>query len=214
MALSMRICTAGFCVRLSANLTVSKVTLGGTIGIAVNDGDTNKTGSGGTVSGALVCRYIYGSSTSVKQISIDGLTLDGLTVDGAAATTTYAPLLINEMQTYVNLDAKNITTTGSGYANNTKAATSLFGKLGVGKDANQVTATFSLINLPSAKDNTIFTRASLLESFGYGEGKTGSAVYTFVKADKDNKKVTFGSEIDSKGDVPWQAALVLRRGYL
>ena len=184
---------------INANLTVSKVTLGGTIGIAVNDGDTNKTGSGGTVSGALVCRYIYGSSTSVKQISIDGLTLDGLTVDGAAAKT-YAPLLINEMQTYVNLDAKNITTTG--YANNTKAATSLFGKLGVGKDANQVTATFSLINLPSAKDNTIFTRASLLESFGYGEGKTGSAVYTFVKADKDNKKVTFGSEIDSKGEYP------------
>ena len=182
---------------MNASLTVSNVTLGGTVGVAVNDGDTSTAGPGGTVSGALVCRYIYGSSTSVKQISIDGLTLDGLTVDGAAAKT-YAPLLINEMQTYVNLDAKNITTTG--YANNTKAATSLFGKLGVGKDANQVTATFSLINLPSAKDNTIFTRASLLESFGYGEGNTGSAVYTFVKADQDNKKITFGSEIDSKGE--------------
>lgn len=184
---------------MNASLTVSNVTLGGTIGVAVNDGDTNKTGPGGTVSGALVCRYIYGTSTSVKQISIDGLTLDGLTVDGAAGKT-YAPLLINEMQTYVNLDAKNITTMG--YANNTKAATSLFGKLGVGRAADQVTATFSLISLPSAKDNTIFTRASLLESFGYGEGKTGSAVYTFVKADQDNSKVTFGSEIDSKGEYP------------
>ena len=177
----------------AGDLTVSNVTLGGTVGAVVNDS--------GSSSGALVCRYIYGSSnsssTSIRQISIDGLTLDGLTVDGAAGKT-YAPLLINEMQTYVNLDAKNITTTG--YANNTKAATSLFGKLGVGRTANQVTATFSLINLPSAKDNTIFTRASLLESFGYGEGNTGSAVYTFVKADQDNKKVTFGSEIDANGE--------------
>ena len=182
---------------MNASLTVSNVTLGGTVGIAVNDGDTSTAGPGGTVSGALVCRYIYGSSTSVKQISIDRLTLNGLTVDGAAAKT-YAPLLINEMQTYVNLDAKNITTTG--YANNTKAATSLFGKLGVGSTADQVTATFSLINLPSAKDSSIFTHASLLESFGYGEGKTGSAVYTFVKNDQTNNKVTFGSEIDSKGE--------------
>lgn len=179
---------------INANLTVSNVTLGGTIGVAVNDGDNN---SGGTVSGALVCRYIYGSSSSVKKISINDLKLDGLTVDGAAEKT-YAPLLINEMQTYVNLNAKNISTTG--YADNTKAATSLFGKLGVGSAADQVTATFSLINLPSAKDNTIFTHASLLESFGYGEGKTGSAVYTFVKDNQTNSKVTFGREIDSKGE--------------
>ena len=186
---------------MSANLTVNNVTLGGTIGIAVNDGDKS---SGGTVSGALVCRYIYGSSASVKQISINGLTLDGLTVDGVTDATTYAPLLINEMQTYVNLNAKNISTTGSGYANGAKAATSLFGKLGVGSAADQVTATFNLINLPSATDNTIFTRASLLESFGYGEGKTGSAVYTFVKADQNadqsKNKVTFGSEIDANGE--------------
>ena len=191
----------GFLRTMSANLTVSNVTLGGTIGIAVNDGDKS---SGGTVSGALVCRYIYGSSASVKQISINGLTLDGLTVDGVTDATTYAPLLINEMQTYVNLNAKNISTTGSGYANGAKAATSLFGKLGVGSAADQVTATFSLINLPSATDNTIFTRASLLESFGYGEGKTGSAVYTFVEADQNadqsKNKVTFGSEIDANGE--------------
>ena len=185
---------------MSANLTVNNVTLGGTIGVAVNDGDTSKAGPGGTVSGALVCRYIYGSSTSVKQISIDNLKLDGLTVDGVTDATGYAPLLINEMQTYVNLSANNISTTG--YADNTKAATSLFGKLGVGSTADQVTATFSAISLPSAKDSSIFTRASLLESFGYGEGKTGSAVYTFVKADQDNSKVTFGSEIDSKGEYP------------
>ena len=178
----------------AGDLTVSNVTLGGTVGAVVNDS--------GSSSGALVCRYIYGSSnsssTSIRQISIDGLTLDGLTVDGVTDATGYAPLLINEMQTYVNLSANNISTTG--YADNTKAATSLFGKLGVGSTADQVTATFSAISLPSAKDSSIFTRASLLESFGYGEGKTGSAVYTFIKADQDNSKVTFGSEIDSKGE--------------
>ncbi len=174
----------------AGDLTVNNVTLGGTVGSLVNDA--------GSSSGALVCRYIYGSSTSVKQISIDNLTLDGLTVDGVTDKTDYAPLLINEMQTYVNLNATNIST--NGYGGDTKAATSLFGRLGVGSTADQVTATFSAISLPSATDNAMFTRASLLESFGYGEGKTGSAVYTFMKDDQTNEKVTFGSEIDSKGE--------------
>lgn len=174
----------------AGDLTVNNVTLGGTVGSLVNDA--------GSSSGALVCRYIYGSSTSVKQISIDNLTLDGLTVDGITDKTDYAPLLINEMQTYVNLNATNIST--KGYGGDTKAATSLFGRLGVGSTADQVTATFSAISLPSATDNALFTRASLLESFGYGEGKTGSAVYTFMKDDQTNEKVTFGSEIDSKGE--------------
>ena len=188
----------------NGDLTVKNVTLGGTIGPVVNDGRSKNdiTAAGGSSSGALVCRYVYGSSngttTTIRKISIDGLTLDNLTVDGAVDKT-YAPLLINEMQTYVNLNAKNITTTG--YADNTKAATSLFGRLGVGKDADQVTAAFNRISVPSASNDTIFTRASLLESFGYGEGKTGSAVYTFVKADQTNdaqtNKVTFGKEIDA-----------------
>lgn len=174
----------------AGDLTVNSVTLGGTVGSLVYDA--------GSSSGALVCRYIYGSSTSVKQISIDNLTLNGLTVDGVTDKTDYAPLLINEMQTYVNLNATNIST--KGYGGDTKAATSLFGRLGVGSTADQVTATFSAISLPSATDNAMFTRASLLESFGYGEGKTGSAVYTFMKDDQTNEKVTFGSEIDSKGE--------------
>ena len=185
---------------INANLDVNNVTLGGTVGIAVNDGDTSNAGPGGTVSGALVCRYVSWSSGVDRQISINNLTLNGLAVDGVTDETGYAPLLINEMQTHVKLNAKNISTTG--YADNTKAATSLFGKLGVGSTADQVTATFSLINLPSAKGNTIFTRASLLESFGYGEGKTGSAVYTFFNDDQGKNKVTFGSEIDSNGEYP------------
>lgn len=173
----------------AGNLKVKKVTLKGTVGSVVSDS--------GSSSGALVCRYIYGpiNKTNVAQIEIDDLTLDGLTVDGVNNSTSYAPLLINEMQTCVNLNAKNISTRG--YSNGTTAATSLFGRLGVGKTADQVTATFNRISVPSATGQSIFTRASLLESFGCGEGNTGSAVYTFLKGDQDDNMVTFGKEIDS-----------------
>lgn len=191
----------------NGDLTVKSVTLAGTVGPVVNDerGSSDDPSAGGSSSGALVCRYIMGSQkdgkTTIRTIAIEGLALDGLTVDGANEATgsdAYMPLLINEMQSYVKLDVKNITV--KGYDGKTKAATSLFGKLGVGSSADQVTATFGTISVPSATNNTIFTHASLLESFGYGDGKTGSAVYTFVKADQTNNKVTFGNEIDANGE--------------
>ena len=174
----------------TGSLKVKNVTLAGTVGSIVNDA--------GSSSGALVCCCIYGpiNETNVAQLEIDGLTLDGLTVDGVNDNTSYAPLLINEMQTCVNLSAKNISTRS--YANGATAATSLFGRLGVGKNSDQVTAKFEQISLPSQKNNTIFTHASLLESFGYGSTSTGSADYTFTKADADVGKVTYGSEIDAK----------------
>ena len=190
----------------NGDLTVSNVTLGGTVGPVINDGksSTDAIGAGGSSSGALVCRYVCGSSdgsgTKIRKISIDDLTLNNLIVDGANSATdanAYMPLLINEMQKYVSLNAKNIKTTG--YTSGTKAATSLFGKLGVGSEADQVTAKFEQISLPSQKNNTIFTHASLLESFGYGSTSTGSADYTFTKADADAAMVTYGSEIDAKG---------------
>lgn len=174
----------------TGSLKVKNVTLAGTVGSVVNDE--------GSSSGALVCRCIYGpiNETNVAQLEIDDLTLDGLTVDGVNDNTSYAPLLINEMQTCVNLSAKNISTRS--YANGATAATSLFGRLGVGKKSDQVTAKFEQISLPSQKNKTIFTHASLLESFGYGSTSTGSADYTFTKADADAGKVTYGSEIDAK----------------
>ena len=178
----------------AGSLKVKNVTLAGTVGSVVNDA--------GSSSGALVCRCIYGpiNETNVAQLEIDGLTLDGLKVDGVNGNTSYAPLLINEMQTRVNLSAKNIST--HGYVNRTTAATSLFGRLGVGKDSDQVTAKFEQISLPSKKNDTIFTHASLLESFGYGSTSTGSADYTFTKADALAGKVTYGSEIDGSTEYP------------
>lgn len=190
----------------NGDLTVKNVTLRGTVGPVINDGKSSEDtdGASGSSSGALVCRYVYGSSdgngTKIRKISIDGLTLNNLIVDGANSATdanAYMPLLINEMQKYVSLNAKNIKTTG--YTSDTKAATSLFGKLGVGSEADQVTAKFEQISLPSQKNKTIFTHASLLESFGYGSTSTGSADYTFTKADADAAMVTYGSEIDAKG---------------
>lgn len=174
----------------TGSLKVKNVTLAGTVGSVVNDA--------GSSSGALVCCCIYGpiNETNVAQLEIDGLTLDGLKVDGVNGYTSYAPLLINEMQTCVNLSAKNISTLS--YAKGTTAATSLFGRLGVGKNSDQVTAKFEQISLPSQKNDTIFTHASLLESFGYGSTSTGSADYTFTRADADEGKATYGSEIDAK----------------
>ena len=174
----------------TGDLNVENVTLAGTVGSVVNDA--------GSSSGALVCSCIYGpiNETNVAQLEIDGLTLDGLKVDGVNDNTSYAPLLINEMQTCVNLSAKNISTFG--YAKGAKAATSLFGRLGVGKNSDQVTAKFERISLPSQNSNTIFTHASLLESFGYKSTGTGSADYTFTRADADEGKATYGSEIDAK----------------
>lgn len=195
----------------NGDLTVKNVTLRGTVGPVINDGKSSEDtdGASGSSSGALVCRYVYGSSdgngTKIRKISIDGLTLNNLIVDGANSATdanAYMPLLINEMQKYVSLNAKNIKTTG--YMSDTKAATSLFGKLGVGSEADQVTAKFEQISLPSQKNKTIFTHASLLESFGYGSTSTGSADYTFTKADADADagKVTYGSEIDGSTEYP------------
>ena len=182
----------------TGDLKIENVTLAGTVGSVVNDA--------GSSSGALICRYIYGpvKNNNVAQITINGLVLDGLAVDGVTNATQYAPLLINQMQTLVNLDAKNISVSDS-YNNGTKkkiAATSLFGKLGVGDKANQVIAKFEKISLPSQTDNTIFTHASLLESFGYGSTSTGSADYTFTKADALADKVTYGSEIDGSTEYP------------
>lgn len=179
----------------AGSLKVKNVTLAGTVGSVVNDA--------GSSSGALVCRCIYGpiNETNVAQLEIDGLTLDGLKVDGVNGNTSYAPLLINEMQTCVNLSAKNISSTLS-YAKGATAATSLFGRLGVGKNSDQVTAKFERISLPSQKGKSFFTHASLLESFGYGSTSTGSADYTFTRAEADAGKVTYGSEIDGSTEYP------------
>ena len=179
------------------SLTVSNVTLSGTVGRAKNDDAKGLDPK--SVSGALVLRCAYGASGDKKAtIKIDTLTLNGLQVDGAVDEQ-YAPLLINAITRYVNLDVKNVTT--AKYADvsgiNKTVASSLFGYLGYDKNSDQVTAKFEQISLPSQKSNAIFTHASLLESFGYTT--TGTADYTFTRADAVAGNVTYGSEIDAQG---------------
>ena len=179
------------------SLTVSKATLSGTVGRAKNDDAKGLDPK--SVSGALVLRCAYGASGDKKAtIKIDTLALDGLQVDGAEDGK-YAPLLMNAITRYVNLDVKNVTT--ANYADNSgankTAASSLFGYLGYDKNSDQVTAKFEQISLPSQKGNTIFTHASLLESFGYTT--TGTADYTFTRVDAVAGNVTYGSEIDAQG---------------
>ena len=184
------------------SMAVSNVTLSGTIGRVKDDAAEEMDPE--SVSGALVLRCAHGSSgTEMANIKIDTLTLDGLQVDGAEDRE-YAPLLINAITGYVNLDVKNVTT--SNYAGtsgvNKIAASSLFGRLGYDKNSDQVTAKFEQISLPSKNNDTIFSHASLLESFGYGSTSTGSADYTFTRADADAGKVTYGSEIDGSTEYP------------
>ena len=179
------------------DLTVSGVTLSGTVGRAKNDDAKGLDPK--SVSGALVLRCAYGASGDKKStIKIDTLVLDGLQVD-RAEDGKYAPLLINAITRYVNFDVKNVTTADYAGASGTNkiAASSLFGYLGYDKNSDQVTAKFEQISLPSQKGNTIFAHASLLESFGYTT--TGTADYTFTRADAVAGNVTYGSEIDAKG---------------
>lgn len=189
------------------DLTVTGVTLSGTVGRVKND--RAKGTDPESVSGALVLRCAYGASgTKMSTINIDTLTLDGLQVDGAEDKE-YAPLLINAITRYVNLDVKNVTT--SNYADNSgankTAASSLFGNLG-DERAEMVTANFQGITVPSSKTNGIFTHASLLESFAYDGTKSGSsASYIFYSKNHEKEdssftycEPTYGAEIDSKGN--------------
>lgn len=189
------------------NLAVGNVTLSGTVGRVVNDPESSTDPK--SVSGALVLRCAYGASgTKMSTIKIDTLTLDGLRVDGSEDGN-YAPLLINAITRYVNLDVKNVTT--SNYADdsgaNKIAASSLFGNLGDEK-AVMITANFQDITVPSSKTDGIFTHASLLESFAYDSTKSGSsASYVFYSEKHINEdpsftycEPTYGAEIDSKGN--------------
>ena len=176
-------------------LTVENATLAGSVASVVKDSDPT-TSYGSTNSGALICRSIGGSLGKSSTVSLDGVNLDGLVVDGVDADTKYAPLLINTMPSYASLNVKNLSVTEGSYASGTKAATSLFGRLG-GENAQLVTASFSdNVCVPGYKGESIFTRATFLESFGYKEGSSGSsASYIFYS----NEEATYGSEIDANG---------------
>ena len=199
------------------NIAVKNTSFSGTIGkeSAVDDGTYS--------SGALIYGSVTGDPVSnIVEISLNNVTLAGIRVteivkNGAA----YAPLLINQMDQAVKLTV-NVLSTGEGYTTGegsgkttAYAASSLIGKVGSAK-ATKLTLSFSNIALDgrlsedAAKTtavqnngkvpveyrttHTIFTRATLLESFMYSS--EGSGTYNFNSTDN---KVTYGVELTNTG---------------
>lgn len=169
-------------------MTVSNVTFQGTIGKGPGP-------NGG--SGALICGqlggYTHATSPKYAKLDIQSVKLDDVSInaDKTSADTDYAPLLVNRVGSYSSLSAQNVT--ASGYdgvtSTNNPAATSLIGHVG-GENATNITLAFSNgIALNGKKENSIFSHATLLESFQYQSG--GSGYYRFYEGDT----FTYGREI-------------------
>lgn len=199
------------------NVAVKNTSFSGTVG-------KESTADAGTYSsGALIYGSVTGDPVSnIVEISLNNVTLDGIRVTEIAnGSTDYAPLLINQMDQAVKLTV-NVLSTGEGYTTGegsgkttAYAASSLIGKVGSAK-ATKLTLSFSNIALDgrlsedAAKTtavqnngkvpveyhtiHTIFTRATLLESFMYSS--EGSGTYNFNSTDN---KVTYGVELTNTG---------------
>lgn len=199
------------------NIAVKSTSFSGTVG-------KESTAENGTYSsGALIYGRVIGDPVSnIVEISLNNVTLAGIRVteitkDGAA----YAPLLINQMDQAVKLTV-NALSTGEGYTTGegsgkttVYAGSSLIGKVG-SATATKLTLSFSNIALDgrlaenTAKStavqnngkvpveyhttHTIFTKATLLESFMYSSEGTGT--YNFNSTDN---KVTYGVELTNTG---------------
>lgn len=199
------------------NIAVKSTSFSGTVG------KESTAEAGSYSSGALIYGSVIGDPVSnIVEISLNNVTLAGICVteitkDGAA----YAPLLINQMDQAVKLTV-NALSTGEGYTTGegsgkttVYAGSSLIGKVG-SATATKLTLSFSNIALDgrlkedtskstSVYNNgnvmvdyhtthTIFTKATLLESFMYSSEGTGT--YNFNSTDN---KVTYGVELTNTG---------------
>ncbi len=201
------------------NIAVKNTSFSGTVG-------KERTADDGTYSsGALIYGSVTGDPVNnIVEISLNNVTLAGIRVaEIANGSTDYAPLLINQMNQAVKLTV-NALSTGDGYttgdgSGKTTAyvASSLIGKVG-SATATKLTLSFSNIALDgrlkeetskstSVYNNgnvsvdyhtthTIFTRATLLESFMYSSEGTGT--YNFNSTDD---KVTYGVELTNAGAI-------------
>lgn len=199
------------------NIAVKSTSFSGTVG------KESTAEAGSYSSGALIYGSVIGDPVSnIVEISLNNVTLAGICVteitkDGAA----YAPLLINQMDQAVKLTV-NALSTGEGYTTGEEsgkttvyAGSSLIGKVG-SATATKLALSFSNIALDGrlAEDtakstavqnngkvpveyyttHTIFTRATLLESFMYSSEGTGT--YNFNSTDNE---VTYGVELTNTG---------------
>ena len=188
----------GLLYNTTRNVTVENVTLSGVVGKTTNG------------SGALIYGKVTGDTTkspvTVPTVKLSNVTLEGLRVNDVGD---YAPLLINKIGHSVKLSVSELST-GTGYTG--IAATSLIGHVG-STDATKLSLTFDKIALDGRKTpgettvynngtqpvqyntaSTIFSHATLLESFKYASDSVGT--YNFVKSDT---KVTYGVELSNSG---------------
>lgn len=185
----------GVYYNVAGGLNVNQLTLKGTVG-RTSDGN----------SGALVYGTISGSQSATSTVILNGITLDGITVYNRhthSALNDYAPLLINKISDYVTLDVTGVTQTSKYVDNNSTviAGSSLIGDVGSDKGTN-IRLSFSNIQLDARKDTgsadsryggttkTIFTRATLLNSFKYSDVTSCYGRYNFI-----NNNCTYGYEI-------------------
>lgn len=193
---------------VTGTLNVGNVTLQGNVG-------TDDYGSG-----ALVWGTLKGSSASsiatVKMADNGKITLDGIYVHDLYE---YNPLLINKISSYSTVSIGNVSNTDvyktlegiNKTGTYPKAATSLIGQVGK-NNATNINIGFDKIKLDGRKteqagnydlnvvyntDCSLFTHATLLESFQYDSGSSGIYNYTYDEDwGTDNpRNVTYGSEI-------------------
>ena len=201
------------------NIAIKNTSFSGTVGKeSIADNGTYS-------SGALIYGSVTGDPVNnIVEISLNNVTLAGIRVTEIAnGSTDYAPLLINQMDQAAKLTVNALSTgdgytTGDGTGKTTAyAASSLIGKVG-SATATKLTLSFSNIALDgrlkedtskatSVYNNgnvsvdyhtthTIFTRATLLESFMYSSEGTGT--YNFNSTDD---KVTYGVELTNAGAI-------------
>ncbi len=191
----------GVYYNVAGGLNVNQLTLKGTVGRT-----SGRTSDGN--SGALVYGTISGSQNATSTVILNGITLDGIVVynrhtHSDLTDRDYAPLLINKIGNYVTLDVTGVKQT-SKYVNNSStviAGSSLIGDVGSDKGTN-IRLSFSNIQLDARKDTgsadsryggttkTIFTRATLLNSFKYSDATSCYGRYNFI-----DKNCTYGYEI-------------------
>lgn len=200
------------------NIAVKNTSFLGTVGKEPAEKDDKTYNSGALIYGSVVGDPV----NYIVEITLNKVTLAGIRVTGVEKdTVTYAPLLINQMEKAVKLTVDTLST-GKGYTteNNSDktvyAATSLIGNVG-NNIATKLTLSFSNIALDGRvaadTDNatsvvynngkvqveyntthTIFTNATLLESFMYSS--EGYGTYNFNSTDD---KVTYGVELTNTG---------------
>lgn len=187
------------------NITAGNITFSGTVGA-----DTD-------YSGAMFCGTVIGSVNSTAKVVLNGIVLDGIRVNSTEST---APLLINKIDSYTALELSNVSTTEKYRTESiSAAASSLIGDVG-SSDGNSkdIKLTFSGLTLDGRKaavsdtavnaalskayntDMSIFSKATLLNSFRFKAGSNCSGTYNFRRDedwDEDSAKhnVAYGMEI-------------------